>query len=72
MLTVLSYFGTRQWNFQNENVARLVQKSKTFKYRPSDKMEFDLSKVSWNKYFVTYWPGIQKHLDLQSRTKSSE
>jgi hypothetical protein len=75
---MLSYFGTRQWNFRNDNVQRVVKRTKTFKYSDDNAMEFDAKMINWNEYFKNYWPGIQRHLMQQQqrmnniKTSSSE
>jgi alcohol-forming fatty acyl-CoA reductase len=78
VLMMLSYFGTRQWNFRNDNVQRVVKRTKTFKYSDDNAMEFDAKMINWNEYFKNYWPGIQRHLMQQQqrinniKTSSSE
>lgn len=76
VLTMMSYFGLREWRFSNENISQLV-KSMKFSEKStivqdsgagvgvSDSMqkllEFDMRAIDWNEYFIYYLPGITKY-----------
>jgi Male sterility protein len=57
LLYTMSYFGLREWQFDNRNITRLSQ---VLKSQNVHQMEFDLSTVDWNRYFRNYMPGIRK------------
>jgi hypothetical protein len=71
VLMMLSYFGTRQWNFKNDNVQRIVEKTKAFKYSDNNAMEFDARMIDWSDFFKNYWKGIERHL-MQQKTLSKK
>jgi alcohol-forming fatty acyl-CoA reductase len=52
----MSYFGLREWQFENQNVTRLWQ---VLKCQGVQQLEFDLSTVDWHQYFRNYMPGIR-------------
>lgn len=57
ILMMMSFFGLREWNFGNENIQRLLEKTRHFPNR----LDFDLRNVDWNKYFHAYIPGIKRY-----------
>lgn len=60
VLLRMAYFGTREWNFGNENVRRLIEESKKFEFS-NENMDFDLKNINWEEYFRNYIPGIKRH-----------
>ena len=57
VLIMMSFFGLREWNFGNQNVQRMVEKTRNFKNR----LDFDLRNVDWKEYFRAYIPGIKRY-----------
>ena len=57
-MVVLSYFGLREWQVEDENV-RLMRK--TLSLEESNYLEFDINQINWDEFFVYYIPGIKKH-----------
>lgn len=77
-LRMLRFFGTREWNFKNENTVRLIEQTKSFNYQNGTLMEFDARNIDWKKYAETYLDGIMKCAYLleskrkkKQKTKSS-
>lgn len=60
ILIMMSFFGTREWNFRNENIQRLVERTKEFKYQRGN-LDFDIRNIDWNQYFRNYIPGIKRY-----------
>lgn len=60
ILIIMSYFGTRQWTFQNKNVQSLVEKTKNFQFQRGS-MDFDMRNINWPEYFRNYIPGIKRY-----------
>lgn len=60
ILMMMSYFGTREWIFRNENIKRMVDNTKDFKYANGN-LDFDLRNIHWNEYFRNYIPGIKRY-----------
>lgn len=60
VLVMMSYFGTREWEFTNGNVDRLLKCTRDFKYEKGN-LEFDIRKINWNEYFRNYIPGIKRY-----------
>lgn len=60
ILIIMSYFGTRQWIFQNKNVQSLVEKTKHFEFQRGS-MDFDMRNINWSEYFRNYIPGIKRY-----------
>lgn len=57
VLMMMSFFGLREWNFGNQNVQRMVEKTRNFKNR----LDFDVRNVDWREYFRAYIPGIKRY-----------
>lgn len=57
--TVISYFTTQQWQFSNENVLALWERTK-----PTDRVKFDfnLDNLDWNDYFHYYVRGLRLYI----------
>lgn len=60
VLLMMSYFGKRQWEFQNTNIQRLASKTKEMKINHGT-LEFDMKTINWEEYFHHYIPGIKKY-----------
>lgn len=60
ILMIMSFFGMREWNFQNENIRRLTNETKKFKFN-HDNMDFDIKNIDWSEYFANYIPGIKRY-----------
>lgn len=56
----MSYFGSRQWEIENQNIQKLSQKVKQLKNYSAD-LEFDMRKINWNDYFKNYIPGFRNY-----------
>lgn len=56
----MSYFGSRQWEIENQNVMNLIEKVSRLK-NFSDDLEFDMRKVKWEEYFENYIPGFRQY-----------
>lgn len=56
---VIAYFGTRSWDFKNNNVQTLWRS-----LDPKDKelFFFDISQLDWDKYFYSYIRGVRLYL----------
>lgn len=56
---VIAYFGTRSWDFKNNNVQTLWRS-----LDPKDKelFFFDISQLDWDKYFYSYIRGVRQYL----------
>lgn len=56
---MIAYFGTRSWDFKNNNVQTLWRS-----LDPKDKelFFFDISQLDWDKYFYTYIRGVRQYL----------
>lgn len=65
VLVMMSYFGCREWNFKYENVERMIDETKTFKYQRGD-LNFDMRTINWNEYFRNYIPGIKRFFFKES------
>ena len=60
VLLMMSYFGKRQWEFENTNIQRLASKTKEMKINHGT-LEFDMKTINWEEYFHHYIPGIKKY-----------
>lgn len=85
---MLSYFGLREWKFQNSNIKRLsmLLKSKqrsleqdaneiineNGSFRRSPVLEFDMQTINWNEYFFNYLPGIKKYFLKEKLTENGK
>lgn len=59
VIIMMSYFGLRDWNFQNDNIDALsvtIQQSAR-----ANSLEFDMKTIDWKEYFLFYLPGIKKY-----------
>lgn len=54
----MSYFGLRDWDFNNQNINNL---SKCLKKNRQANLEFDMATIDWHEYFQYYLPGIKKY-----------
>lgn len=56
---MIAYFGTRSWDFKNNNVQTLWRS-----LDPKDKelFFFDISQLDWDKYFYSYIRGVRQYL----------
>ncbi|CRL06243.1 CLUMA_CG018946, isoform A [Clunio marinus] len=61
ILLIMSYFGSREWNFENTNVERLVKMTKHFKFQRGY-FDFDLRNVDWSEYFKSYVTGMKQYV----------
>lgn len=62
---MMSYFGLNDWDFGNQNMARLaldVREAECRKSLRGSTLEFDLNSIDWDDYFVEYLPGIKKYV----------
>jgi fatty acyl-CoA reductase len=69
ILIMMSFFGLREWNFGNENIKMLVEKTQKF-HTQKYHLEFDMRKINWNEYFHNYIPGISKYYFKESTTNA--
>lgn len=60
ILIKMSFFGTREWHFQNKNIEALVEKTKDFKFQRGC-LDFDIRNINWNEFFRNYIPGIKRY-----------
>lgn len=58
-LFVISYFTTREWKFNNQNVQKL---NKKLSKEDQELFLFDMKKLNWNTFFETYILGIRLYL----------
>ncbi|XP_044735342.1 fatty acyl-CoA reductase wat-like [Chrysoperla carnea] len=58
-LFVISYFTTREWKFNNQNVQNL---NKKLSKEDQELFLFDMKKLNWNTFFETYILGIRIYL----------
>lgn len=65
VLIMMSYFGCREWNFRCDNVQRMIEETKDFKYQRGD-LNFDMRTIDWNEYFRNYIPGIKRFVFKES------
>lgn len=65
VLMMMSFFGTREWKFQNDNIKRLANITKKLEFRQCQ-MDFDIRNIDWNEYFKNYIPGIKKYYFKES------
>jgi Male sterility protein len=60
----LSYFSSRDWSFENENIVQLRQKLKN---HGVNDLEFDGQTIDWtNEYAESYIPGLKKYYYKES------
>lgn len=64
-----TFFLTHGWNFKNENVVSLIEKTKSFEYQEGTLMKFDARKIDWKKYFETYLNGLLNCLNLLEKNR---
>ena len=60
VLMMMAYFGTREWDFKNENIRRLIGTTEKFEYQRGSH-NFDMKTIDWNEYFRNYIPGIKRY-----------
>lgn len=60
---MMSYFGLRDWKFDNTNINSL---SNSLIYNNENKLQFDMATIDWNEYFLHYLPGIKKYFFKES------
>jgi Male sterility protein len=65
VLMMMSYFGTREWNFKNENIRRLINETKKFEFSRGH-LNFDIESIDWKEYFTNYIPGIKRYFFKES------
>lgn len=62
---MMSYFGLREWQFENTNIDRLASEIKkqggSNKFLHGANLEFDMQTIDWDEYFFHYLPGIKKY-----------
>lgn len=58
VLHMMSFFGLREWEIQNDNVANM---SNSLKDNDRIFLPFDLTTVNWTEYFHFYLSGIKKY-----------
>lgn len=58
LLDLLSYFSTREWNYENGNVENLLMQ-----LSESDKQlfPFDVRQIHWTSYFENQVMGVRKY-----------
>lgn len=67
------FFTKHQWNFKNDNIKKLLEKTKSFKYKDGTMMEFDARKIDWKEFSTDYWIGIRKlirKLEMKHKLKN--
>lgn len=65
ILMMMAFFGTRDWNFGNENIQRLIEKTASLKFERGD-LNFNISLIDWKEYFRNYIPGIKRYFFKES------
>lgn len=60
VIIMMSYFGLRDWNFQNDNIDRLSTEIQRISNEENE-LEFDMKTIDWKEYFLFYLPGIKKY-----------
>lgn len=58
---MMSYFGLRDWNVYNGNVSGLAKILRQSDGGRSYALQFDMTTIDWNEYFLSYLPGIKKY-----------
>lgn len=80
VISMMSYFGLREWQYQNSNIDQLStilrnqyrngyndkDPHKTHLKHPD--LEFDMRTINWNDYFYHYLPGIKKYFFKEKLT----
>lgn len=61
VLQLLSYFGLREWTFQNDNVKKLSRSVKAADEGNKLNLEFNMETIDWKEYFNHYMFGIKKY-----------
>ncbi|XP_058798526.1 fatty acyl-CoA reductase wat-like [Phymastichus coffea] len=56
---VISYFCTQQWNFNNDNLLRLWERTSPV---DREKYDFNLNSLDWDDYFYHHVRGIRVHI----------
>lgn len=66
---MMAYFGLREWSFENTNISRLASDVRR-QYGPNSgdniNLEFELSTIDWEDYFLNYLPGIKRYVFKES------
>lgn len=61
MMIALAPFHTIEWTFGYQNMERLIQETKHFKFQRGEH-NFDYRKIDWDEYFINFIPGIKRHV----------
>lgn len=84
---MMSYFGLREWEFDNSNIDRLssaIKSQQKMEAIPNgihngpvpsqmgSDLEFDMKTINWNEYFYNYLPGIKKYFFKEKVSYSSK
>lgn len=58
LLSLLSYFASREWNYENKNVEKLL-----LELSETDRMlfPFDIRDIHWTSYFENQVMGVRKY-----------
>lgn len=56
---MMSYFGLREWQFENKNIQKLSGKLQS---KDKEDLQFNMTAIDWIEYFHYYLPGIKKYL----------
>lgn len=70
-ISIMSYFGLREWKFDNRNVERLwnaINQSHVL----ASQLPFDMRTIDWPEYFRHYLPGINRHYFNQTDPKENQ
>lgn len=59
MMISLTPFNARQWAFGNQNMKRLVEETKHFKFKRGEH-NFDWLTIDWDEFFKNFIPGINR------------
>lgn len=59
LITMMSYFGLREWQFENTNIQKMSGNLPT---KDKIDLQFNIDSIDWIEYFHYYLPGIRKYL----------
>ncbi|KAJ6643840.1 putative fatty acyl-CoA reductase, partial [Pseudolycoriella hygida] len=59
LITMMSYFGLREWHFENTNIQKM---SGNLQAKDKNDLQFNIDNIDWIEYFHYYLPGIKKYL----------
>lgn len=72
---MMSYFGLREWDFENTNIDRLSAEIRSLTENngvDNTNLEFDMKTIDWEEYFVNYLPGIKKYVFKENSTNNEK